>query len=465
MSNSEKFNNEELSFEDLLKDLGVDATKKVEVKTQKKKITELKATLNDDNVKVEQKLTQSETISTKVEFNPTSSDDLFAEIEQKIIENTDGNNTSESKHIVENGKTFVDITEQYVKRDTSQAEETPRVVTRKKKKVRTFNEIFSDFFKNFIPVKKDSTKEKIRKIIMDVSIITIVCCCVAFGNLYVERQLYLKQTEEIKGMVVDTDGWDDNQYVEAWQEVFAKYPTIQFPENMNLKYSYLYAVNQDLVGWVKIANTNLDVQVVQSNDNDYYLNRDFYGKTSRYGCPYLDFKNDPQYLDDNTVIYGHHMTDGLVFSNLDKYKTLEGYKESPIIEYSTLYETYHFKVFAAFVSNAHLDDDNGQFFNFIATDFSTDEKFSGFIKEVEKRSIFKTGVNVQPDDKIITLVTCSYEFDSARLVIMGRLLRENEEPVVDVDAATLNTSPKYPQAWYDAKNMTNPYADDICWTP
>lgn len=448
MSNNEKINNEELSFEDLLKELGVDTTAKPEVKTQKQKqVVEQKSTVNDD---------------------------LFAEIEQKIAEdteNTEDVKTDEPKQIVENGSTFVDITERYVKKDIvvtndiNEPEEEPETITPKKKKVKTFNEIFSDFFKKFIPLKSDSKKEKIRKIIHDAGLIVIICCLFAFGNLFVEKQLQLKQKEEIDSIIVETDDLDDNQYVEAWQEVLTKYPTIEFPENMNLKYAYLYAVNQDLVGWVKIPNTNLDVQVVQANDNDYYLKRDFYGRTSRYGCPYLDFKNDSQYLNDNTVIYGHHMTDGLMFSNLDKYKTLEGYKESPIIEYSTLYETYYFKVFAAFISNAKLVDDRGQYFNFLVTDFSTDEKFNGFIDEVEKRSIFKTGVNVQPDDKIITLVTCSYEFESARLVVMGRLLRENEKTVVDVEEASLNTSPKYPQAWYDAKNMSNPYADDICWTP
>ena len=444
MNNNEN-NNEILSFEELRKKLGMDETPKKEVKPKK---------------------TEETVVSTH------ETDDIFTQIEQTLNETveTESEPVNESKHIVENGKTFVDITEQYVKKETTveaetKAEEKTETAKPKKKKIRTFNEIFSDFFKGFIPLKKDSTKEKIRKIIMDVAIITIIGCCFAFVDLYVERQVQLKQQEEIDNTIVDTNDFDDNQYVEAWQDVFAKYPTIQFPENMNLKYSYLYAVNQDLVGWVKIDNTNLDVQVVQSSDNDYYLNRDFYRKTSRYGCPYLDFKNDPKYLDDNTVIYGHHMTDGLMFSNLDKYKTLEGYKESPIIEYSTLYETYYFKVFAAFISNAKVVDDNGNFFNFIVTDFVTDEKFSGFIDEVEKRSIFKTDVNVQPDDKLITLVTCSYEFDSARLVVMGRLLRENESKSVLVDEATLNTSPKYPQAWYDAKNMTNPYADDICWTP
>lgn len=438
-------NNEILSFEELRKKLGMDELKEtVEIKTESKPIIK--------------------------------EDDIFEQIEQKLKEETNQVEeivrvvNDEPKQFVENGKTFVDITSQYVKKETVpeteiKVETKPEPVAPKKKKVRTFNEIFSDFFKGFIPVKKDSTKEKIRKIIMDVAIITIICCCFAFVDLYIERQVQLKQKEEIENTIVDTNEFDDNQYVEAWQDVFAKYPTIQFPEDMNLKYSYLYAVNQDLVGWVRIDNTNLDVQVVQSNDNDYYLKRDFYRKTSRYGCPYLDFKNDSRYLDDNTVIYGHHMTDGLMFSNLDKYKTLEGYKESPIIEYSTLYETYYFKVFAAFISNAKLVDDNGKFFNFIVTDFATDEKFIGFVDEVEKRSIFNTDVNVQPDDKLITLVTCSYEFDSARLVVMGRLLRENEDKSVLVDEATLNTSPKYPQAWYDAKNMANPYADDVCWTP
>lgn len=442
MNNGENNNKEILSFEELRKKLGMDEPTNTEVKETPK----------------------NETVS---KTKPTTNDDIFAQIEQKLTEETENEETAEPKHVVENGKTFVDITEQYVKKETvfETEEQKPEPVVVKKKKVRTFNEIFADFFKGFIPLKKDSTKEKIRKIIMDAAIITIIGCCFAFGDLFVERQVQLKQKEEIKNSIVETDDFDDNQYVEAWQDVFVKYPNIEFPENMNLKYSYLYAVNQDLVGWVRIANTNLDVQVVQAEDNDYYLRRDFYGKTSRYGCPYLDFKNDSQYLDDNTVIYGHHMTDGLMFSNLDKYKTLEGYKDSPIIEYSTLYETYYFKVFAAFISNAKTADDNGNFFNFIVTDFLTDEKFNGFVDEVEKRSIFKTGVNVQPDDKLITLVTCSYEFDSARLVVMGRLLRENEEPTVDVSTATINTSPKYPQAWYDAKNMSNPYMDDVCWTP
>ena len=423
-------NNEVLSFEELRKKLGMDDEKSNEA-------------------------------SNKPEFSEFVDDIL---VEDNLSETA----VNDSLEFTENGKTFVDITSQYVNKeaDVENTENTVDVVTvTEKKKVRTFNEIFSDFFKGFIPLKKDSTREKIRKIVMDISIIAIICCSFAFVELYNQWVEQKNMQEDLSNKVVHTDDLNENQYVEAWQELFAQYPNITFPEGMNLKYSYLYAVNQDLVGWLKIDNTNLDVQVVQGEDNDYYLRRDFYQKSSRYGCPYLDFKNDPKNLDDNTVIYGHHMTDGLMFSNLDKYRTLEGYKESPIIEYNTLYDTYYFKVFAAFVTNSDVADDDNYMFNIMVTDFSTDQKFSSFVEEAKKRSIIDTGVSVQPDDKLITLVTCTYDFDDARLIIMGRLLRDNEEPTVDTSMASLNTSPKYPQAWYDANNMENPYKDDEDWTP
>ena len=434
MSNMENNGNEILSFEELRQKLSMD-----EAPTEKSVVVNKQS----EDVVIE--------------------NDIASEIEKQLEEQVK-TVAAEPKTLVENGKTFVDVTDQYVKEPVVLTTiETPIVKEEIKKKRRTFNQIFADFFSGIIPQKKDSKKEKIRKIVMDLSVIVIVGCFFAFGDLYMQNREQLKIEEEIKGQIIDTDNLDDNQYNEAWQEVFAQYPQIQFPENMNLRYSYLYALNQDLVGWLNIPGTNLDVQVVQAEDNDYYLRRDFYGKSSRYGCPYMDYKNDSKYLDDNTVIYGHHMTDGLIFSNLDKYKTLEGYKESPIIVYNTLYDTYYFKVFAAFYINATPADDNNYFFNFMITDFSTDERFSKFVDELEKRSVIDTGVSVQPDDKLLTLVTCTYEFNDARFVVVGRMVRENEDLTVDTSQATLNTAPKFPQAWYDAKGLTNPFKDDKKW--
>lgn len=368
------------------------------------------------------------------------------------------------KTVTENGMTFVDVTAKYVKK-SEQPEEKNAEKEEAPKKIRTFNEIFSDFFAKFIPQKQDKKREKVRKIVMDISVVTIIGCVIAFGVLFTEHLVHTRDSDSLQKLIISTDDFNSDQYDEAWQELFSKYPSVEFPQGMNLKYAYLYAINPELTGWVKIDGTNLDVQVVQTKDNEKYLKTDFYGKKSRYGCPYLDFRNDARYLNDNNVIYGHHMSDGLIFSNLDKYKTVEGYKESPIIRYDTLYQTYYFKIFAAFISNGLPKDDNDYLFNYTVTDFSSDDKFMSFVQEIQKRSLFNTNISVLPDDKLLTLSTCSYEFPKARLVIVARLCRENEETTVDTSEVTINPSPRYPQAWYDAKGMANPYKDDVNWTP
>ncbi len=390
--------------------------------------------------------------------NETSEITENNEITEKLEE-------KEPEKFTENGKTYIDITSRYVNNDN--LEEKAEDKEPEKKHVRTFNEIFHDFFLSVLPRKSDKTREKIRKIIMDISILTIIGCVIAFANLYHSRLVELKNAKEIKNLIQDdsSDNNTENEYNDGWTELFAQYPNITFPEGMNLKYAYLYAVNSELVGWITIPNTNLDVQVVQTEDNDKYLKKDFYEKTSRYGCPYMDYRNNPQYLDDNTIIYGHHMSDGLMFSNLDKYKDVEGYKESPVFQFDTLYDTYNCKVIGAFVTNSNASDDNNYIFNYTVTSFMSDEKFMSFVDEIKARSFFTTGVQVQADDKLITLSTCSYEFSDARLVVVARLCREGEEPAVDTSLASTNPSPKLPQAWYDAKGLENPYADAEKWTP
>ncbi len=396
-------------------------------------------------------------------------DDLSETKVDAIAENTatqpDKNvniSTVEGKSIVENGKVFIDITDQFTfneaepKRDVEFASvvvesQIASVVPRKR--IKTFKEIFADFVKFFIPVKADSGKDIIQKVAMDISLILIICCIVGIVGVFVE---YQQKSMDASGQIATVDKLQDNKYAEAWKDAYAQSSGTDFPTGMNSKYAYLYYVNQDLIGWLKINNTNLDVQIVQGDDNEYYSSRDFYKNLSQYGCPYMDYKNHTQGLDDNTIIYGPYMSNNLMFASLEQYKTVDGYKKSPLIEFSTLYETYTFKVFAAFISTSNPIEDNG--FSYTTTDFISDAKFSEFINKVKSKSIINIDVSVQTDDKIITLVTSSNEFEGAKLVVMGRLVRENESAEVDVSSATLNASPEYPQAWYDNKS-NNPFAE------
>ena len=118
------------------------------------------------------------------------------------------------KSVFENGINFIDITEQYTTPQQPIANSTETKVVKEekveqvvelapekpKKRVKTFNEIFSDFFGVFFPVKADSAKEKMRKIVMDVSIILIVACIIGFVQLYIERSEQSSQEANINVM-------------------------------------------------------------------------------------------------------------------------------------------------------------------------------------------------------------------------------------------------------------------------
>ena len=372
---------------------------------------------------------------------------------------------------------FVDVTEHYQEYAdlTPQSEEMPEAPAAQpseseeepssaepEKQYRTFNEIFKDTFLKIFPNRHDTVGEGIRKTVVNLSVLALAGCLVYFGIYGVQSYQASKQLADIKGQIIDDS--TPSAENDVWAEFLSKYPNIRLPEGMMAKYAYLYAINQDLVGWIKIPNSLIDVQVVQAADNATYLKQDFYGNYSRYGCPCMDYRNDPKYLNKNTILYGHHMSDGLVFADLKKYKDIEGFQASPVIEFDTLYRSYRFKVYAAFITNSKESDDNGYIFNYTVTDFGSNDKFMEYMAAVDERKLYSTGVDVQPDDKIITLQTCTYEFSDARLVVVGRLLRENESTSIDTSLAVANENPRYPQAWYDKNGKTNPFAEAPKWT-
>jgi SrtB family sortase len=229
---------------------------------------------------------------------------------------------------------------------------------------------------------------------------------------------------------------------------------------MNHAFADLYAINKDFAGWIAIPSLNINYAVVKAADNDYYLRRDFYKNTTKYGVPFFDFRNSLNSPDRNTVIYGHNMRhDNKLFGSLEEYRTIDGFKKAPLIGMSTLYGDYTFKVYAVFISNSKTTDDNGNVFMYNFTS-ATNEEFANYIREIDKRKLYTTGVDINENDKIITLSTCCYDFADARLAVVGRLLRPGESPEVNTDAAFENPNPKFPQAYYDAKKMENPYKND-----
>ncbi len=191
---------------------------------------------------------------------------------------------------------------------------------------------------------------------------------------------------------------------------------IKLITNTNL--ASLLTINEDVVGELKVNNTNVDYPVVQADDNDYYLDHSINKENNANGWIFLDFRNDSMNLDKNNIIYGHNMYySGVMFGTLYKTANSSWYTnpDNQIITYNTLYENMEFRIFSIY----RVPDTN----DYLRVYFDDDNDFLGFIDMITKRSIYNFNVPVNADDKIITLSTCSNN-GTKRLVIHAVLINE-----------------------------------------
>ncbi|MBQ3151377.1 MAG: class B sortase [Clostridia bacterium] len=251
----------------------------------------------------------------------------------------------------------------------------------------------------------------------------------------------------------------------------------QYLQDMKEWFKPLYAANNDTIGWIKIPGTSIDTVVVQNDDDNgktgeyRYLKNDFYGEFTKYGNVFLDFRCNKYTPSTNTILYGHTTEDGQqVFLDIEKYEDPEFFKKYPIIEYSTLYNNYKWKVFGIFATTTNASDDNGYVFDYIYPNMS-EADMVGYLEQVDERVMYHTGVDVAPTDKILTLSTCSYNYHvngkriTARLVLVARMLRDGESEEINPSLVTDNPDYRRPQAWYDAVGQSNPYINSVQWKP
>ena len=326
--------------------------------------------------------------------------------------------------------------------------------------------------------KKPSVAEIIRLVVLSASVLAII---ISLAVLLREYKLH-RDNQKLESGISDLIISDDETTTKSsgatkkneeksttmsteqkWAKIREEYPNTVFPQNIQLKYAKLYATNNDFVGYLEAKGVNLSLPVVQTNNDDTYLEKNFYGQSTKYGCPFVTYLNKIEPLDLNTIIFGHHMNDKTIFGALDHYKSIDGFKSAPVITFNTLYKNYKWKVIATFITNAEEKDDNGYVFQYYFTSLSTQERFSAYLNELAQRSLYDTGVDVLPTDKLLTLSTCSHEFEDARFVVVARLVRPGESAEVDTSKAAVNSNPRYPQAYYTAKKLTNPYYDASRW--
>ena len=234
------------------------------------------------------------------------------------------------------------------------------------------------------------------------NVVRIVAFCMAFVvlvvssayilNDYMERRRNIQASEKAQEMFNDPQKYIENNDPEF---------IYTGPEDILENFRVLYMQNSDIIGWISIKKNNgaafIDYPVVQSSDNDHYLRRSFFGDYATGGTIFMDYRCNASNFSKNTVIYGHNMKDNSMFAQLLKYGSSSFYNSAPIIDYSTLYKGYKFKIFAAFYTTTE--------FNYIQVSFADRKEFLAIISEAKARSCINTNVDVTVDDTIITLST------------------------------------------------------------
>lgn len=185
------------------------------------------------------------------------------------------------------------------------------------------------------------------------------------------------------------------------------------------EYEKVYQKNQKLIGWVKIDDTIIDYPVMQTVNNEYYLDHNFNQEEDRNGCIFMDYQCDVIKGCDNIILYGHHMKSGKMFGTLNKYSSESYFEEHPVIQFDTIYEKGKYQVMYVFRSKVYSEEDvTFKYYQFINA--ASEMEFNSYLNEMAALSLYDTGVTAAYGDKLLTLSTCDYQEKKGRFVVVAK---------------------------------------------
>ncbi len=260
--------------------------------------------------------------------------------------------------------------------------------------------------------KKPDKKEKARRFVR------LLCGIAAVLSLgYFAYYCYMSNDSSAKSN--DLSAVKDNTEIKVFSP-----PTVHLDEQeeapeMLEEFKALYLKNRSIVGWISIEDTGIDYPVLQSSNEEYYLDHNFEQEKDNNGSIFIDKDCSIWPRSQNIIIYGHNMKSGKMFGTLDSYKDKKYFEKHPDIRFDTLYDKGLYRVMYVFNEVVHEEAEvTFKYYQFI--DANSAMEYRSNMEEMASMSLYETGVESYYGDQLITLSTCDYSEGAQRFVVVAK---------------------------------------------
>lgn len=192
-------------------------------------------------------------------------------------------------------------------------------------------------------------------------------------------------------------------------------------DDFQIDFDKLYKINPDTIGWIRFTPkpSQINYPIVQGKDNQTYLHKTFSDNENTLGSIFLDAAANPDFNENNSIIYGHRMKDGSMFRHLQDYETKKFWKKYPYFYIYTMDGRKLTYLIAAAGETTEASD-------VYRTDFSDEKQYNAFIKAIKNMALYDTDVQVTKESSCVTLSTCTGASDEHRFVVVGEKIQEEE---------------------------------------
>ncbi|MDL2300779.1 class B sortase [Lachnospiraceae bacterium OttesenSCG-928-D06] len=269
-------------------------------------------------------------------------------------------------------------------------------------------------------------QERNRKLILILCSFLAVCCLGYFSVYSYYSYKTKKQNDELYALRNSSQSSFDmkNQTQSAPSDLVINYTTdaVEIPDVLD-EYKNLYNKNKKLIGWIQIDDTNINYPVMQTSNNEYYLDHNLNQEYDKNGSIFMDKDGDVLKKSTNYILYGHNMKSGQMFGKLDLYESEKYYEEHKYIHFDTIYEKGLYEVMYVFRSQVYSEEDvRFKYYQFI--DAYSELEFDSYMTEMAAMSFYDTGVTASFGDQLLTLSTCDYVENAGRFVVVAKRISE-----------------------------------------